>query len=172
MAGLSVASANIVDDHGTMLAQRGVDEIWELHLIGGFGRMARLSRQGRSGRLGIVLETLQGIREMLDDEAAFEAPAKTVTARSDLVALLVKMGFEEIADPPPYDLANRIDKHLLAAFLSVWLGTDRSGGPVSVRLVVMPIERFRGPVFRAALDAQISRIITDLDRQRARQASA
>lgn len=173
MASLAVASADLIDNEGKRLAERGVDELWELHAIGAVGRMAELSRRGAAGRLTIVLETLEGMREMLDDEivARYER-AKVVTARSDVVTLLLKMGFDEISEPPAYDLANRIDKRLLSRYLDRRTRRDGSAGLSGIRMAVMPTARFLGAEFRQTLDAQIARIKADLERFAARAAEA
>jgi hypothetical protein len=173
MASLAVASADLVGDDGTLLAARGVDEIWELHAIDGLDRMSELNGQGREGRLTIMLETFEGLRDMLDDEEiALHTGARLVTARSDLVTLLFKLGFDEISNPPPYDVLNRINKRLLAGFLDRRMRRDGSAGLGGIRMAVMPTERFFGQEFRAVLDAQISRIAAGLERSRSRSKRA
>jgi hypothetical protein len=169
MASIAVASADIVGDDGTMLAARGIDEIWELHAISGFGRMSQLSLQGPDGRLTVVLETLEGLRDMLEDpDIELYEGAKVVTARSDLVTWLVKMGFDQVSDPPPYDLANRLDKRMLTRVLAQRTRRDGAAGLEGYRLAVMSTARFLGPEFRAALDAQITRVRSSLARARSR----
>jgi len=171
MASIAVASADIVGDDGTVLAARGIDEIWELHAISGFGRMSQLSLQGREGRLTVALETLEGLRCMLDDrDIELYEGAKIVTARSDLVTLLLKMGFEAVSDPPPFDLANRIDKRMLTRVLERRTRRDGAAGLEGYRLAVMPTDRFLGPDFRAALDAQITRVRSSREHVKAKAA--
>ncbi len=171
MAAVAVASADIVADDGTVLAARGIDEIWELHAISGFGRMSQLSLQGPEGRLTIVLETLEGLREMLDDpDIELYEGAKIVTARSDLVTWLLKMGFDEISDPPPFDLANRLDKRMLTRVLAKRTRRDGAAGLDGYRMAVMPTGRFMAPEFRTALEGQIERVRASREHARARSA--
>jgi hypothetical protein len=130
--------------------------------------MADLNRQGGPGRLTIVLEALEGMRAMLDDETARTEDAAVVTGRSDLIVWLLKMGFAEIADPPAYDLANRIDKRLLGRYLArtVRGGTFSEHG--ASRMAVMSATDFFGPRFREALEAQVARVRAGLERASSR----
>jgi len=106
---------------------------------------------------------------MLDDVGIelYEG-AKIVTARSDLVGILLKMGFEEVSDPPPFDLANRIDKRMLTRVLERRTRRDGAAGLEGYRLAVMPTHLFLGPDFRAALDAQITRVRSSREHVRAK----
>jgi hypothetical protein len=116
-----------------------------------------------------VLETLEGLRDMLEDpDIELYEGAKVVTARSDLVTWLVKMGFDQVSDPPPYDLANRLDKRMLTRVLAQRTRRDGAAGLEGYRLAVMSTARFLGPEFRAALDAQITRVRSSLARARSR----
>jgi hypothetical protein len=170
MASLAVASDDLFDDDGNLLAARGIDEIWELHVIGNISRMAALNRQGHEGRLTLLRETLEGMRAMLDDEEVARQGAKLVTARSDVVVFLLKIGFEEVSDPPPLDLANRLDKRLVARLVGRRVGRDRSLALERSRMAVITVERFLGPEFRRRLDAQIFRLAADVERAKARTA--
>lgn len=165
MASAAVASQDVIADDGRVLARRGIDEMCELHVIGGLGRMKVLSRQGRAGRLTIVAETLEGLQALAEDmDDPLFAKARVVTARSDLVGLLFKMGFEEVSAPRPYDVANRLEKRLLMLRLGRLVGRDRSTRPEDYRMAVMTRERFTGDEFRAAIARQVERARADLER--------
>jgi hypothetical protein len=169
MASVAIASDELVDSDGVVLARKGVDEICELHVIGDILRMSVLNRQGAEGRLTIVGETLAGLRSMLDDMGdELYRDVVVVTARSDQVVLLFKMGFDEIAEPHRYDLANRLHKRVLMAALGLLTGRDRSTPPEEYRMAVLPRDSFTGPGLRIALDGQIARIASDLARVRER----
>jgi len=167
MASVAVASADLRDEEGRTLVRRGVDEVGELHAIGHLGRMAELSRQGLSGRLTIVLESLEGMRAMMDDIAdPMYRDVTYITARSDLTPLLFKMGFSVVACPPRYDWANRAHKRALMWFIGQRVGRRRPGDADSYRMAIVSKEEFAGERLRASLDAQITRVRRDLTRVR------
>lgn len=173
MASVAVASDDLRTDDGRVLARKGIDEVCELHIIGGLVRMSLLNRRGAAGRLTIVLEALGGLRSMLDDMGdPLYRDVVVVTARSDLVRRLFKMGFDEIGDPPRYDLVNRLQKRVLMTFLRTLTGRDRSARPEDYRMAVIPRQRFTEGAFPAALDRQIDRIVVDLARTRERSKPA
>lgn len=162
-AGVSVTSDDVVDDEGRVLARRGVDEVCELHVISGLGRMAELNRRGAVGRLRVVLETLQGIRALARDmdDPLYERVG-LVTARSDLVGLLLRMGFTEIARPPRFDSANRVAKRLDVLYFRTFVNRNRHARPEDYHMAVMSWGEFTGPEFAEALEGQIRRIEGDI----------
>lgn len=162
-AGVSVTSDDVVDDEGRLLARRGVDEVCELHVISGLGRMAKLNRLGAVGRMRVALETLQGIRALARDmgDPLYERVG-LVTARSDLVGLLLRMGFTGIARPPRFDTANRIAKRLDILYFRLFVNRNRHARPEDYHMAVMARGDFTGPEFAEALDGQISRIEGDV----------
>lgn len=164
-AGVSVTSDDVTDDKGRTLARKGVDEVCELHVISGLGRMAKLNRQGAVGRMRVALEVLQGIRELAADmnDPAYEH-VNLVTARSDLVRLLVQMGFTPIGAPPRFDLANRIAKRLDMAFFRAFVNRNRHARPEDYIMAVMDKTRFGGSEFAEELDRQIGRVARDIVR--------
>lgn len=170
MSSVAVTSNDLLDDEGLVLARKGVDEVCELHVIRGLARMSVLNRQGSAGRLTIVLETLEGIRSLLDDmDSRLYRDVTVVTARSDLVGLLFKMGFDEITDPPRYDFVNRLEKRLLMTFVGMVAGRDRSTRPEDYRMAVIPREKFTDGPFRITLDRQIDRVARNLARLQERR---
>jgi hypothetical protein len=127
--------------------------------------MSSLSRQGLSGRLRIVVETLEGMRQLaedMDDPAYRDVSA--VVARSGLTNLLFKVGFDEITDPPRYDFVNRWDKHLLMWVIGLRVGRQLSGDVDTYRMAFMPKQRFGSEETLSAIDAQIERARRDLAR--------
>lgn len=165
IASVAVASSDLRDDEGRTIVHKGVDEICELHAIGHLGRMADLNKQGAAGRLTIVIEMLEGFRAMIDD---LDDPAyrdvSYFTARSDLTPLLFKMGFEEIADPPRYDLVNRTEKRAFMWLVGHLVGRTRTGDPETYRMAVASRDDLAGGRMRAAVDAQIARARRSLER--------
>ncbi|NTW29417.1 MAG: glycosyltransferase [Coriobacteriia bacterium] len=162
-----VASDDIRDASGRTLIRKGVDEVSELHVISHLARMSQLSRQGLAGRLTISLDALRGMRAMSDDMAdAFYADTKYVTARSDLVGLLLKMGFDEVPNPPELDVVNRVQKRLLLRRMGKLTGRDRSSDLGRLKMALISKEKFAGEEFKAALDIQIDRVTRDLERLR------
>lgn len=165
IASVAVASSDLRDDEGRTIVHEGVDEICELHAIGNLGRMSELNRQGTPGRLTIMLETLQGFRAMIDD---LDDPAyrdvSYFTARSDLTTLLFKMGFEEIADPPRYNLVNRTEKRAFMWLVGRRVGRTRTSDPESYRMAVASRVDLTGERMLAAVDAQIARARRALER--------
>jgi hypothetical protein len=162
-AGVSVTSDDVVDDQGRVLARRGVDEVCELHVISGLGRMAKLNRLGAVGRMRVALETLQGIRALAGDKAdPLYERVGLVTARSDLVGLLLRMGFTAIARPPRFDLANRAAKRLDILYFRTFVNRNRHARPEDYHMAVMNWGEFTGPEFAEALERQIRRIEGDI----------
>ena len=165
IASVAVASADLRDDAGRTIVRKGVDEICELHAIGHLARMSELNKQGTAGRLTIMVETLEGLRMMMDDlgDPAY-ADVSYFTARSDLTTLLFKMGFQEITDPPRYNLVNRTEKRAFMWLVGRRVGRSRSGDPESYRMAVASRDDVAGDRMRAAVDAQIVRARRDLER--------
>ncbi|HEY5489608.1 MAG TPA: glycosyltransferase, partial [Gemmatimonadaceae bacterium] len=164
-ASIAVASADVVDGSGRVLVRRGVDEVCELHAIKNLKRMSELNRQGLAGRLRIVLETLEGMRALIDDmgDAAY-SEVSYVSARSSLTTLLFKVGFDEVEHPPPYDFVNRWDKRLLMWVIGRRVGRQLSGDAGSYRMALMPKQDFASARTAAAIDGQIERARYDLTR--------
>jgi hypothetical protein len=132
-------------------------------VVSGLGRMAKLNRRGAVGRLQVVLETLQGIRALVGDmdDPVYEHVG-LVTARSDLVGLLLRMGFVEIARPPRFDLANRIAKRLDILYFKTFVNRNRHARPEDYHMAVMSWGEFTGSEFADALEGQIRRIEGDI----------
>ncbi|HEY5548020.1 MAG TPA: glycosyltransferase [Coriobacteriia bacterium] len=169
MASVAVASADIRDSAGRTIIRKGIDEVCELHAIGHLGRMSGLNRQGLSGRLTIVLESLEGLRAMMDDiDDPMYRSVTHVTARSDLTTILFKMGFSEIDDPPRFDAVNRAQKRALMWFIGQRIGRTRSGDVTSYRMALVSKDEFAGELLRSAVDDQIARARRGLVRARAR----
>ena len=89
-----------------------------------------------------------------------------MTARSDLTALLFKMGFSEIKDPPRYNLVNRLDKRALMWFVGRRVGRPRDTNLDAYRMAIISRPDFAGGPLRAAVDGQVERIRRDLARMR------
>jgi hypothetical protein len=165
MASVVVASADLKDGDGLTIVRKGADEIAELHAVGHLAKMSELNRQGVAGRLEIILGALEGLRSMMDDmdDPAFRK-VSYVTARSDLTVLLFKMGFDEVTDPPPYDVVNRTEKRALMWLVGKRVGRKRPGDAQSYRMAIASRDDFTGAKLKAGVDAQIERVRRDLDR--------
>jgi hypothetical protein len=164
-ASIAVASADVIDGSGRVLVRRGIDEVCELHAINNLKRMSELNRQGLAGRLRIMLETLEGLRALINDMGDHAYSQVTyVIARSSLTALLFKVGFDEIEEPPPYDFVNRLDKRILMWVIGLRVGRQLSGDVGTYRMALMPRDRFASAEMGAAIDGQIERARHDMAR--------
>jgi hypothetical protein len=106
-------------------------------------------------------------------DAPLYRDVRIVMARSDLVGTLFKMGFEEISEPPRFDLVNRLEKRVFKAAMALVAGRERSSvRPEDYRMAFLTRERFAGDEFRAALDHQIDRVAANLARLRHREECA
>ena len=145
---VAMASFDIRDAAGSLLARAGEDEIVELHGVRHLRDLAALRRHGERGRLAARLEIFTGLRAFADD---FGNPhytrATAVIARAGVARALLRLGFSE-ATAPRLDLANRAEKRLLGL---------RTGGRAGLAdcLVVMPRAQWEHPRTRALLDRWI-----------------
>jgi glycosyltransferase involved in cell wall biosynthesis len=171
-AGIAVASDDVVDASGTTLIRSGVDQVCEIHAIGHLGRMARLNREGLAGRLTVILEILEGLQSLAGDiDDPFYRDVTYVIGRSDMTAALLKNGFVEIVDPPPFDLFNRVEKHVLMWVISIRGSMRRTADSDSYRMAVLRKDVFAGPEMRAAIDMLVSRARQGVERARRIEAS-
>ncbi len=153
---VATASADVEDSAGTILARTGVDQVCEFHAVHNLRAMGALRRHGLRGRLTVRLEIYEGIRALAD---AFDDPhyaaVTALVARGGIARSLLQVGFTE-APAPPLDLANRVEK---------WLLARRTGtaGSIPDCLLVMPRAVWEQPETRAAVDALLRRWHTDLE---------
>lgn len=170
---VAVASDDISDALGRSIVRAGIDEICEVHAIRNVDKMAKLTKQGLGGRLQVILDGLEGIRAMsLDMDDPFYDKVTYLTARSDLTNLLFNLGFSEVANPPRYDLINRVEKRVLMWRLGRQTGHKRDGDSEKYRMAIMSKADFASPDFLGRIDARIARTRRDLQRAGAAVARA
>ena len=163
-----VASADLRDDDGRLLARRGEDEILELHLIGDLAEMARLVRSGLPGRMAVILEGLRGLRGLIADMGdPLYARVTLVTARPHLLNMLDRLGFSEIEHPPRRSAADAVLHRIASARVALSTGGTPLGLDES-RMSWMPRERFSSEEFATVVEAQTARVERDLERLEAR----
>ena len=147
---VATAGFDIRDAAGSLLARAGEDEIVELHAVRHLRDLAALRRQGERGRLAARLEIFTGLRAFADDFGDPRyARATVVVARAGVARALLRLGFVDVP-APRLDLANRVEKRLLAL---------RTGGRAGLpdRLVVMPRAQWEHPRTRERIEAWIRR---------------
>jgi len=146
---VATAAFDVRDAAGALLARAGEDEIVEVHAVRHLRELARLRRRGDAGRLTARLEIYEGLRAFADDFADPRyARATAIVARAGVARSLLRLGFVE-APAPRLDLANRLEKALLARRIGARALPDC--------LVVMPRRDWEAPRTRELLDAWLRR---------------